>query len=396
MNTQAGVGISHHRNPKVAGQEAATQALHAAGIEQPDFVFLYASVGYKQSILLESVRQTTSHAPLCGCSGEGIIVQNEIDESNFSVAVMVIRSDEISFRNGIVCGIKETSEQAGQDIATAIIPHIQENAKALFVFPDGLTCNFDQLQTGIEQTMQPHRSLPLFGGLAADNWDGKQTYQYCNDQVVSDGVAWVLLSGNVQILSNVNHGCLPLGIAHTITRSEENVIYEIDNKPALEVLKEYINDEEIHSWSRTVANLCIGLKAPAQIQQEYDEYLIRFMPTKDDATGSVTIPTNIASGTQIWMTHRDYDKIAKGINKVVEQMQQQLAGTKPKIVFQFDCAGRGKVIFREEQKEELLKILQNGVGNTVPWIGFSTYGEIGPVHTQNCFHNYTVVLVAIC
>jgi hypothetical protein len=33
MGIQAGVGVSHHRNPKVAGQEAATKALEAAGVE---------------------------------------------------------------------------------------------------------------------------------------------------------------------------------------------------------------------------------------------------------------------------------------------------------------------------------------------------------------------------
>jgi hypothetical protein len=54
--------------------------------------------------------------------------------------------------------------------------------------------------------------LPFFGGLASDNWQWKQTYQYCNDHVTSDSAAWALLSGNLQIAGAVNHGCVSLGV----------------------------------------------------------------------------------------------------------------------------------------------------------------------------------------
>ena len=47
MGTKAGVGMSHHRNPRMAGREAAEKALQQAGVEKPDFVFMFATVGYK-------------------------------------------------------------------------------------------------------------------------------------------------------------------------------------------------------------------------------------------------------------------------------------------------------------------------------------------------------------
>jgi hypothetical protein len=70
MGIKAGVGMSHHRNLRVAGQEAAEKALEAAGLKQPDFVFMFASVGYDQRALLDAVRKATGGAPLCGSSGE--------------------------------------------------------------------------------------------------------------------------------------------------------------------------------------------------------------------------------------------------------------------------------------------------------------------------------------
>ena len=63
MGIQAGVGMSHHRNPRVAGQEAARQALEQAGVDKPDFVFMFATVGYNQQALLQAVRQATGGAP---------------------------------------------------------------------------------------------------------------------------------------------------------------------------------------------------------------------------------------------------------------------------------------------------------------------------------------------
>src|SRR5260370_27290101 len=91
--------MSHHRNPKVAGREAAERALAAAGIDRPDFVFMFASVGYEQRALLDAVRVATGGAPLAGGSGEGIIAGVEADESNFSLAVLIISSPQLKFQN---------------------------------------------------------------------------------------------------------------------------------------------------------------------------------------------------------------------------------------------------------------------------------------------------------
>ena len=87
MTIRAGVGMSQHHNPSVAGREAAEQALEKAGVERPDFVFMFASIGYDQPSLLRTVRETTRGAPLSGCPAEGTIDGDDADEFNFSVVV---------------------------------------------------------------------------------------------------------------------------------------------------------------------------------------------------------------------------------------------------------------------------------------------------------------------
>jgi hypothetical protein len=395
MSIQAGVGMSHHRNPKVASQEATNKALEAAGVDKPDFVFMFASVGYNQQALLKAVREATDGAPLCGCSGEGIIAGGEADESNFSVAVMAIRSDQIRFSHGVVTGLKEDPAKAGRAIAEAIQPEVSSDTLALFLFPDGVTVNFDRLVAGLEGQLNLDHLLPLVGGTAGDNLEFKRTYQYANDQVVSDGVAWALLSGQARIAWAVNHSCVPVGIEHKVTRCEGNVIYEIDDRPAVEVVKDYVTEAGIEDWAGTVLTLPLGFKIPGHMQ-DYDEYIIRGMVGgKDDTTGSVTIPTEVSEGTSIWLTRRDYEKLAHGVERAAEEIKTQLGEEPARLVFQFDCAARGKAILREQQKLQLLKMLRQQVGPEVPWLGFYTFGEIAPVGERNYFHNYTVVLTVI-
>src|SRR5215212_533542 len=101
MTIKAGVGMSRHHNPSVAGREAAEQALQKAGGAKPDFIFMFASIGYDQRSLLGVVRDTTGGAPLTGCSAEGTINGDDADESGFSVVVTAISSDKLHWTNGL-------------------------------------------------------------------------------------------------------------------------------------------------------------------------------------------------------------------------------------------------------------------------------------------------------
>ncbi|MDD5223222.1 MAG: FIST N-terminal domain-containing protein [bacterium] len=355
---------------------------------------MFSTVGYPQPAVLAAVRKSTGGAPLTGCSGEGIIARAIADESNFSVAVMVIRSDELRLKNGLETGLKTDPADVGRRLGEAVQAHGDADAALLFVLGDGLTINFDRFYQGFQKTRAGRPRLPLFGGVSADNWSFKQTYQYHDDQAVSDGVAWALLSGPAHIHSGVNHGCVPIGVKRRVTKAEGNIIYRIDDRPALEVLKEYLLPEEIDNWGKAVINLCLGFRTPAHIEG-YDEFMIRFIPSKDDTCGSITIQTEVAEGSEIWMTRRDPEKMANGLSDLSRKIRTDLAGKTPKLVFQFDCCGRGKVILPEPNKLQLLEDLQQQIGPRVPWIGFYTLGEIGPVGNYDCFHNYTAVLTVI-
>jgi hypothetical protein len=179
-----------------------------------------------------------------------------------------------------------------------------------------------------------------------------------------------------------------------VTSCQGNVIYEIDGKPVLEVIKEYIPDPDlVANWYRYALTLALSFNAPEYFEDE--EYIVQGIPRINEDDGSVTIQTEVSEGTSVWFSSRDKEKITTGLDRMAAQIKHQLGDAQPKVVFQFDCASRGKMMFRDQERRQLLGEFRQSVGPDAPWVGFYTYGEIGPVSTHNLRHIYTAVVLAL-
>jgi hypothetical protein len=397
MATKAGVGMSQHHNPSIAGREAAEQALEKAGVDRPDFVFMFATVGYDQHSLLRAVRETTGGVPLTGCSGEGTINGDDADESNFSVVVTAISSDELQWTNGLATGLENNPRAVGKRVAKELLPHLSSDTIGLFVFPEGRAENFDHFFVGLEENLPSDQFLPLWGGGAGNDLNlGKPTYQYCDDEVTTDGVSYALLSGEAHTAWAISHSVIPIGGERVVTRSQGNVIYEIDGKPATDVFKEYLPEDVLaadRDWVRYGISLALSFKAPSYMKDE--EYVVRGVPQLSLTDESITVQTEVEEGTSIWFSSRDKGKITTGFDRMAAQIKEQLGGEKPELVFQFECVTRGKMMFREQEKLQLHRQFRQSLDADVPWVGFYTIGEIGPVEEHNDIHRLASVVLAL-
>src|SRR5918993_795244 len=393
MATKAGVGMSYHHNPNVAGREAAEQALEKASISEPDFVLMFGSIGYDQPSLLRAVREATGGAPLTGCSAVGTLNGDDADESNFSVVVTAISSDDLWWHNGLATGLEGDPRAVGQRVAKDLMPNLSADTIGLFVFPDGVkdfivpTNNLvDNFFAGLEENLPSERFLPLWGGGAGNNFNNfaSPTFQYCDDEVITDGVSYALLSGKAHTGWAISHACIPIGGERIVTRSEGNIIYEIDGKPAMEVFEEYIPEGALthdRDWFRYAISLSLCFKAPSYMKDE--EYVVRGMPGVSMADGSITVQTEVPEGTRVWISSRDKEKITTGFDRMAAQIKEQLGGEKPKLVFQFECATRGKDMLREQENLQFLRQFRRSVDPDVPWAGYYCSGKIGPVGEHN-------------
>jgi hypothetical protein len=189
---------------------------------------------------------------------------------------------------------------------------------------------------------------------------------------------------------------MPIGGERKVTRSQGNIIYEIDGKPAMEVFEEYLPEDALtddRDWIRYAISLSLCFRAPSYMKDE--EYVVRGMPAVSIADGSITVQTEVKEGTSVWLSSRDKEKVSNGFDRMAAQIKEQLGGEKPKLVFQFECATRGKLMFRDQEKLQLLKRFRQSLGPDAPWVGFCAVGEIGPVEEHNLRHLYTSVLLSL-
>jgi hypothetical protein len=94
----------------------------------------------------------------------------------------------------------------------------------------------------------------------------------------------------------------------------------------------------------------------------------------------VTLCSEVQEGASVWFSSRDKKKTTAGLDQMAAQIKEQLGGAQPKLMFHFDCAARGKVMVREQEKLELLRWLRKAVG---------------PEEKHNCYHKYTAVVLTL-
>lgn len=389
MTIDAGVGTSEHRNPAAAVTDAVAQARVQLGGERVDFALLFVTVGHRLDSVLAALREALPGVRRIGCTAEGIISSAGSTEGTHGLTIALFRSDGLRFVPFGVGGLRASAEQVGARVGQQLAPELASgDARALVLLPDGLSFNFDAFQRGMGHHVPP--TLPIVGGLAGDNLRMEETRQFVDDEVFVDGVVGALLVGEAELRAEVTHGCVPLGLGRTVTRATGNVIEQIDGEPALDVIKGYLGfDIDPDDWIVGLAQLAVGLP------DADDGFTIRSFPAIDEARGTVTIPTEIATGQRIWLVRRDFEKIREGVDRIAGRLHEAAQARPPSMVLHFDCAGRGRMFLTEEERLGLLRRLHASTPAHVPWIGMYSFGELAPVRGANAFHSYTAAVVTV-
>jgi hypothetical protein len=391
MATSVGIGRSGNRDSLMAGQEAATQAVSALGGVPPAFVLVFATTGYDQAKLLGGIRGVTGQAPLSGCSAEGIITHAGSDESSHAVGVMAIASDRMGFQSLSAQGLSAHSKRCGEELLRGATR--RGDSELLLLFPDGLTVQSAHLFAGIDAG--GGRPPAVVGGAAGEMMLFERTYQYRDGEVLTDAVAGVLVGGDFDTEIEVSHGCDVVGTELTITRADGGHVFEIDGRPAWDVVKEYLEDDAQDLDALSVSYSCVAERLPAEARDAYDAFVIRVPMRLDKATGSLFFPGEFRTGAKVFMARRDPERVRQNAIRSAQRIADRRRGESPLAVLHFDCTGRGRMLFGERTSVDLIDPMQRALGKDVPWLGFHTYGEIAPVLGRTHYHNYTVALCAI-
>lgn len=400
-----GVGWSDDEDSFKAGKDAAERALEEMGKKEPLLTLVFSSVKFDLVKMLEGIRSVIK-TPLIGCSDAGEITNQ--GPRTGSVAVMGIHSEKIKVTTGIGRKINEDARKAGQESVISGIKPMESEFKAttqlflrsktgfltltpysLIILPDGLTGNGADVVRGVTDVVGPY--FPVVGGSAGDDLKLEKTYQFYNNEVCTDSVVSALLYSDFVSGFGVRHGWHPVGKSMVVTKSEKNIIYEIDGKPAIRAYESYFEEKiEERALGRKFAVNSLGIPAWE------GEYRLRWPLIKRE-DGSIVCAAEIPQDSVVRImagTEESAIEAAKiAANEAMTKAGVESAEDVAACII-FDCISRKQLLGKDAYKE--IDAIKGIVGKNTPMIGFYTYGEQAPTYgAPTGFHNQTVVIYII-
>ncbi len=398
----AGVGRSMGEKSQEVGSSAAHQALdqlQKKTTQDVSLAIVFASPKYNQEEVVSGVRSVCS-VPLVGSSTAGEITQD--GPSSDTVVVMFLSAPGVAFGTSLSTNIAEVgSHEAGSSLAQSLLKNDPQMSSVL-IFMDVLVGNGADVIRGMQSVLG--KEFPIVGGASGDNQKFEKTFQYHNDSVSSQSIVACSLSGDFSFGVGVRHGWIPIGLPMKVTSSRGATVHEIDDKPAVEVYKNYfgesntkhLEDDKAVYTNKSLLSYPFGISKSGE-----EEILIRFA-TDVSSEGSITCAAEIPQGSEIRMMIGNKDKAIEASQIAARQAKEALSSDQsPGCVIIFNCIARHN-LFGEEANQEIQAIRQI-VGSDVPIIGFYTYGEQAPVRgisrdikdCESSFHNETVVIYAL-
>jgi len=274
-----------------------------------------------------------------------------------------------------------------KELSNKLVNKFNKNElKHLFILSDGLNINGSCLVSGINETLE---NSQVTGALAGDGARFQETYILCDSKAKQSRIAAVGFYGDKL---NISTGCYAgwseFGTYRIVTKSENNVVYEIDNEPALDLYKRYLAEH-----ASELPNS--GLRFPLSIKDEEDDpEIIRTLLSVDEITKSITFAGDVPQGYYARLMKPDMDKLIDGAAEAAKEINQQ--NEKQALGLVVSCVGR-KIVLDELIDEELIE-LSDTLGSNVNLVGLYSYGEIAPFHSDKLkceLHNQTMTLTVI-
>jgi len=211
----------------------------------------------------------------------------------------------------------------------------------------------------------------LVGGISSSRG---ATVQIANE-VVSGGLSGVTLAPQVAVATRLTQGCAPFGPRRRVTASEENVVAELDGRPALDVLLEAADQKLIRS-----GRILVGLPVAGS---DTGDYVVRNLVGIDPRAKLFAIGEAVEPGAEILFCRRDAAAAREDLGRMLAELKAAAPG--PRGALYFSCVARGEHMFGSRGAE--LDLVRQALGE-VPLVGFFCNGEI----CHDRLYGYTGVL----
>lgn len=334
---------------------------------------------------LDDVRRAYPSAHVIGCSTAGEIRDVNVSDDTLVVTAVCFERSRVRAA-GVDLGAVADSRQAGAELARALAG---DELVHVFVLSDGLGVNGSELVAGLAAELPAH--VTTSGGLSGDGDRFEETLVLLDEPRARSGlVAAVGLYG-----SSLRVGCAslggwdPFGPERVVTRSEGNVLHELDGRSALGLYREYLGE---HAADLPASGLLFPLTVRTP---DHDVPVVRTVLAIDDENQTMTFAGDLPEGAYARLMKANFDRLIDGAGEAARTSSEALADHQPDLAILISCVGRKMVL--KQRVEEELEAVRSVVGPYATLAGFYSYGEISPF-TPNArceLHNQTMTITAI-
>lgn len=340
----------------------------------------------KESSLRDVVAAAYPDAYLLGCSTAGDIFGTQVSDDSLVVTALSFERTRVLGRSTRIDN-PEDSLAAGERLAQSLAG---EGLVHVFILSDGLHVNGSKLVEGLARNLPP--DVTVTGGLSGDGPNFRETL-VLGSLAGGGGVPEPRTIAAVGFYGRglrVGYASLggwdPFGPERLITRSEGNVLYELDGRSALDLYKTYLGP---HARELPASGLLFPLSLRAE---EGGTPVVRTILGVDEEQSSMTFAGDVPEGSYARFMKANFDRLIDGAVGAARTSYEAVGSTSPDLALLVSCVGR-KLVLKQRVEEEVEGV-REVLGDRTVLAGFYSYGEISPFTPDaRCeLHNQTMTI----
>ena len=327
-----------------------------------------------------------------GATTAGEFIDGEIEKGSIAILLLDMNSAyfKLEFLETSPATVFEDASKLG------VIGKETYNNPAFIIANSGVSLDGEPIVEGITEgfgkSFSEDKEVTIFGGKAADDLALESTFVFTNKKSKDCAlVALIIDEDKIDVRGIATCGWNAIGTTKTVTKSEGNIVYTIDGKPALDMLMNYLGVEIKQEDNRDIVAFLNSWYYPLQVERENADPVIRTAMFANSKDRSLICSGNVPQESKIkFSLPPDFDSIEKVVEecKSIKDNAQQQADA----LIMFSCVSR-YLSFGMVMKEEIEQVQSIW---DAPMAGFFSYGEYGKSKTgKNEYHNNTCCLVAL-
>ena len=379
-----GSAVSRHAETEPAILDVIERAERALGEPPIELVLLFLSSQHTPAALrvAEVLADRFPDAVRIGCSGNSCIGGGVEVEDGPSISLTLAHLPDVSLHPFHVSPQTLATAEEGATDWGKIVGVDSDAQPAFVVLGDPFTGDSERLIRGLELA---YPGAVQIGGLASGGQQPGSDVLLLGDRILSEGHVGLSLTGDVVIDTVVAQGCRPIGEPMFVTRCDQNVIFEVDGRPPLEVLNELAAKANERERRLLQTSLFIGLQMDRErAELGRGDFLVRNITGADPESGSLAIGALVRETWVVQFQLRDGETAAEDLKLRLSEYRSDLRRARSALLF--SCLGRGRHIYDSENHDS--NLLKRYLGD-VSVSGFFCNGEIGPVEGRTFLHGYT-------